>query len=154
MREIESVHKLHFMVNKNCLQQVGRVSSRQRRRAVACPVALSSISTKWANLKRGVVAFECDWSSETVPSIHQHELAACHLLSRFSPTNHTAVHFHEESLEKVAVLTFKSHFQEACYKLESCTTSLYYKICWVSRWWAGARCAVWRHAVRVWVGEF
>ena len=38
-----------------------------------------------------------------------------------------------------------SHFQEASHKLVSCTTRLYYKICWVSRWWAGARCAAWRH---------
>jgi hypothetical protein len=32
MRETESVHKLHIMVNKNYMQDVGLVSSGQRRK--------------------------------------------------------------------------------------------------------------------------
>ena len=51
-----------------------------------------------------------------IPDVRQHELAGCQLLSRFSPTNHTEVHFREESLEK-SLESDCSHFQEALLNL-------------------------------------
>ena len=90
---------------------------------------------------------------ETDPSIHQHELAACQLLSRFSPTNHTEVHFREESLEK-SLESDCSHFQQALLNLVNPRNLVERGLLDFLGGWAGARRAAGRHAFRVWVGEF
>ena len=110
MRLTESVDKLLIMVNRTiCNIQV--LSHRHRGEKsigrIACPVALSSIFTDWANLKWGIVAYEREWCYETDPSILQHKRAPSKLLFRFSPTDHRDCHFREESREKVTVLTCK-----------------------------------------------
>ena len=115
------------MVDKNYLQHSGLVSSAQRRNfreksigRIACPVALSSIFTEWANLKWGIVAYEREWCYETDPSILQHKRAPSKLLSGFSPTDHRDYHFREESREKVTVLTWKSRVTSLYLVLHAC----------------------------------
>ncbi len=87
--------------------------------SIACPVALSSIFTEWANLKWGCLQWRM---CETAPRILQHERAPWQLLSGFSPTNHRDCHFRDELHEKWL-------FSESLARgvLQACI--LYYKPC-------------------------
>ena len=153
MRETESGHKLHSMVNKNYLQHVGLVSSRQRRKVVRYHRVSGCTFLDFHQMSESEAGGCCLGMRLMFWNRSKHSSAWAGWLP--APVQILTHQPHRSPFSRR--VTWKSdcsHFQEACYKLVSCTTSLYYKICWVSGWWAGARGAACRHAFRVWVGEF
>ena len=165
MRETESVHKLYSIVNKNYLQHIGCVSSRQRRKVV------------WKNSLSSCTFLDFHQMSESeAPS----EAGGCCLQRRlmfWKRSKHSSawlgclpapVHWqilthqpHRSPFSwRVSWKTWSdcSHFQEALLNLVN-PRNLGVRRRGLLDFlggWAGARRAAswWRHAFRVWVGEF
>jgi hypothetical protein len=152
MRETESVHKLHYMLNKNYLQHVGLVSSRQRRKVhwmdrMGCTFLdfhqMSESDVRDCCIRMRMMF----WNRSKHPSAWAGCLTAPVQVLTHRPQR-------RPFSWRVTWKSDCSHLQEARYKLVSCTTSLVVQDTEIQGRWAGARCAAWRHAFRNWVGEF
>ena len=112
IREIESVHKFHIIVDKNYPQQVGLVSSGQRRK-LDLSVRMSGCTLLDFRRFSDSAVRDCClvkrmmlWNrSKQYSALNQQQRDPWRLQSRFSTTEHRERHFREESLEKVTVLT-------------------------------------------------
>ncbi len=151
MRESESVHKLHIMANKNYLQDVGLVSSGQRRK-----LHQSHVQSHFARFSQ----IEWIWSEGLLPTQKNDVLKQMRaFFSTMEPPITSFPDSHPPTTE--TAIFVKSHLKTWLFSLPRGANQLsnlviqdLLSLLGLLGWWAGARRAASRRAFRGWIGEF